>query len=250
MKSLRLRALLSLLALLQAALPRANAEPIQWSYTDTVLTTGPSGSFGPQVLVGYIGNSTFLSPSYAQFAGASGQGTGSASALAYQMGVFPYGSFVSGHEGDFNQNVHTFNLTVGLTDAASGKSGSLIFHGGVDGFANRLLLATDASGTMLSFSHLNATFSSPTTQSVVLGNHLYKVSIDPVTINPSVRWPISPPGSWSPNTFSGYYAAGMQVQVSDVPEPSTLALAAVGLAGLGVRACRRRRCSPHRQPGP
>jgi PEP-CTERM motif len=65
----------------------------------------------------------------------------------------------------------------------------------------------------------------------------HKVSIDPFTfsynqvVTSSTQYPI----------ISPYQNVPIHVQVSDLPEPSALALAAAGLAGLGLRAWRRRR---------
>jgi MYXO-CTERM domain-containing protein len=109
--------------------------------------------------------------------------------------------------------VNTFDLRVGLQDASSNLGGDLIFHGGVNGSAG---MTISAFGSSSSWSSISLTYTQ-LTQSLQLGNHLYTVTMDGSTLG------------------------GMRVQVSDVPEPSTLALAALGLSGLGLRAWRRRR---------
>jgi hypothetical protein len=84
---------------------------------------------------------------------------------------------------------------------------------------------------------LHVGFTGATTQSLVLGDHLYTVSISPLFLQAGGN--LSTIGSLpfvSPN-----HNEMVSVQVSDVPEPSTLALAA---AALGVRAWRRRRRVP------
>jgi MYXO-CTERM domain-containing protein len=231
---------LVLVVLLLAAVPRASAEPIQWNYTGSVVTTGPSLTYGSHVLVG---NGSFIFQ--AQFADVTGAGTGSTSVNAFQMRTSPTAIFDGVGEGTFLRDVHTFDLTVGLTDATSGKSGSLIFNGGVDGFVNRVtpVAGGGPSGIgQISMTHLDLSFSNPSSQSLVLANHLFKVSIDPFTFTTGALWP-PPPGTTISSGPSAYRGVPIQVQVSDVPEPSTLALAAAGLAGLGLRAWRRRRVS-------
>jgi hypothetical protein len=132
-------------------------------------------------------------------------------------------------------------------DSASVKSGSVVFQGTVDGSMwtgspQSIINGVDSSKGGV---QLQVGFTEPMQQSLQLGNHLYKISIAPFNFQyyqslTGVTLPVVTP----------YQNVPINVQVSDVPEPSTLALAAIGLAGLGVRACRRRRCSPHRQPGP
>jgi hypothetical protein len=164
------------------------------------------------------------------------------------MRIVPNSSNYVPYDNTFIGSVHTFNLTVDLTDTASGQSGSFIFHGGVDGFVNKVISSPggDAGPHLLSTTDLNLRFSSPTTQSMVLGNHLYKVTIDWFTFSTSSPWPPPPGSSGIPSDAAAYREVPMRVQVSDVPEPSTMALAAVGLAGLGLRAWRR--CRARRAP--
>jgi hypothetical protein len=70
-----------------------------------------------------------------------------------------------------------YNLTLRLEDIHSNKAGDLTFHG---------LLSGTVSATS---SHLTNSFSSPTTERLLLGGHLYSV-----TINPSLMT-LAPPGS-------------------------------------------------------
>src|SRR5262249_24841241 len=71
---------------------------------------------------------------------------------------------------------HTaFTLKLHLKDTNWGKSADLIFQGVIN-------------GTLTAFkSNLTATFKSPTTQTVTLGNHVYKVTL-PSVLHPTGPW--------------------------------------------------------------
>jgi hypothetical protein len=153
-----------------------------------------------------------------EFADVSGTGADSAKVNAFLMRVLTSTGFT---DFTFHKEIDTFNLTVGLKDGASGASGFLTFKGSVDG-----TLYGAQTGSVL-----KVAFASPTNQSLVLGQHQYAVSLAPFTFN----------YQGTDNGFSPYQPVPMSVQVSDVPEPSTLALAAVGLAAVGWRAWRRRK---------
>ena len=94
-------------------------------------------------------------------------------------------------------------------------------------------------------------FSGATQKSLLLGDHLYKVSIDPFAFG--WREVI---GNTFHSTVSPYQSVPINVQVSTVPqpstlavpEPSTLALLATGLAGLGALLATSPR-SPRRATG-
>jgi hypothetical protein len=141
-----------------------------------------------------------------------------------------------------------YNLTLHLTDTPSNSSGALTFHGTIAG-----TVSADAA-------HLSNTFSSPTTESVKLGSHLYTV-----TINPSLMT-LAAPGSTTPpqinalvsvtnatgNTPSPPQPPTPQIQtpppssgtpggtVHSSPEPSSLALGMLASGWLGLAALRRR----------
>jgi hypothetical protein len=230
-----LRVCLALLAFLLAAVPWAGAEPIQWSYQGQVVTTGPSdtspygnGPPDPHILI-----SAYRSPgggmsrdpgNQVQFADVSGSGSGAASVTAFQMRASTY--FNSSW---FTKDLHTFNLGIGIKDGTSGVTGAVSFQGALEGKMG--------GGIAARYVDLQVGFTGATQKSLVLGNHLYKVSIDPfhfqfTILNSDVK---------SYPTITPYQDVPINVQVSDVPEPSTLALVAAGLAGLGLRAWRRRR---------
>jgi hypothetical protein len=225
----------ALVALLLVAVPRAAAEPITWSYQGQVVTTGPSTDYngkplGPHVLVSTdFPDGVINASSRTEFADVTGTGSGSTSVTAFQMRANTY--FAGG---SFFKNLHTFNLGFAIRDTASGVTGTISFQGTVDGFM-KTVMTPPPQGT--GWANLQVGFTGATQKSLVLGDHLYKVSIDPFLfqavqdLNGIKTFPIT----------TAYQNVPINVQVSDVPEPSTLALAVVGLSGLGLRVWRRRR---------
>src|SRR5262249_51188910 len=97
-----------------------------------------------------------------------------------------------------------------IFDKASGTSDNLVFSGKING--------TLSNGSAI----LNNTFTSPETQSVQIGQHQYTVKIGP----------FAPPGPPTAN-ISGSISALATVAVNDAPEPSSLALPALGLPLFG-----------------
>jgi hypothetical protein len=116
----------------------------------------------------------------------------------------------------FNNKAYT--LTLYLQDQDSLKSGTLSFNGQLNG-----TLTADSS-------NIKNTFTGLTTQKLVLGDHVYTVTIGPYS-------PPGPPGG----TNSGSIAARAEVSISliQLPEPSSLALAFLGAIG-GLTLRRRR----------
>jgi hypothetical protein len=110
-----------------------------------------------------------------------------------------------------------YSLQLSVTDS-SGASGSLTFKGELNGTVTA------------SSSNLTNTFTNQTTQTLLLGDHLYTVTIGDFT-KPG------PPGS----TASGAISAQAVITVQTLPEPGTLALASVGVLGLVGTLWRRRR---------
>jgi hypothetical protein len=104
-----------------------------------------------------------------------------------------------------------YSLTLTITDDDSKKTDSMVFTGKFDG-------TVSAKSAIV----MN-TFTGPETQSKVIGNTLYTVKIGP----------FAPPGPPS-STNSGSISALASVTVSEVPEPSTLALSGLCLSLLGA----------------
>jgi hypothetical protein len=105
-----------------------------------------------------------------------------------------------------------YSMTLTITDEASMQTGGLVFSGKFNG-----VLSSKSALIMNEFT-------SPETQAVQIGSHLYTVKIGP----------FAPPGPPTA-TNSGSISALASVTVKEVPEPSTLALAGMclGVCGAG-----------------
>jgi hypothetical protein len=117
-----------------------------------------------------------------------------------------------------------YTLSLFLQDQDSKKSGTLAFNGQFNG-----TLTADSS-------NITNTFTGDTTQKLVLGDHLYTVTIGPYSAP-------GPPGAVN----SGSIAARAEVTVSllSLPEPSSFVLAFVGAAG-GLVFGRKQRFTAYR----
>jgi hypothetical protein len=119
-----------------------------------------------------------------------------------------------------------FNLKVHLTDTASNLSGDLTYSGTL---AGKLTSTT---------SQLNATFSSPFTQMLTLGTHVYTVTIDPSLVN------LPTPGATSPASIDAKVTVASAGPVGppthQTPEPASLVLGATAVLGLFARRAWRR----------
>jgi hypothetical protein len=113
-----------------------------------------------------------------------------------------------------------YGLTLTITDGPSGQSGSLTFGGQLTGVLSsaNALVTNKFTGDLI--------------QSAVIGNDLYTVTMSS----------FAPPG---PPTATNLGSIGALVGVTplEAPEPSTLALAGVGLSLLGFKRWRRRKLS-------
>jgi hypothetical protein len=117
-----------------------------------------------------------------------------------------------------------YTLSLYLVDQASGLNCTLTFTGKFNG-----------SVTALS-SNLKNTFTGLITQTLILGDDKYTVTIGPFV-------PPGPPGSSSSGSIGAHATVKVETIIKDVPEPSTLILAVAAMPLLGVAAWRRVRKS-------
>jgi hypothetical protein len=183
----------------------AHADPIGWSYawsTTTAAVPGDQGNSGEVIFT-------------AQPGGTSGGKSTITAAAVSTLSDAPA------------SNLDTFtgekySLTLTLTDTASGKSGTLTFTG--------KLFGTLGQGS----ANITSTLDSPLTQTLVLGNDTFKVTIGPFT-------PPGPPSATQSGAVSATVdpSAGGTPPPAQAPEPTALVLAGLGAAG--AFAARRRR---------
>jgi hypothetical protein len=122
----------------------------------------------------------------------------------------------------------TYALGLTLTDNPSGAAGTLVFTGRLDG--------TASAGN----ANITNTFTGNTTQSVVLGDDLFTVTMTSYT-------PPGPPDETQTGSIGAQAVITIEnIHILTLPEPGTLALAFLGVACLLGRrrlsvAARRRR---------
>jgi hypothetical protein len=201
-------------------------------------------AFGEQIHWGYEGDiTTNYNYSSLTFTGGSGTAAGSTLVLGYDLkaksllqGALPH--FFSKDNGD------TFQFNLRITDAASGETAMASFSGFIEGTVRGSI------GENADYRRMKGEFLKPLSQALRLGNNLYTVTVGETAFGiwENVYYP--KPIGWSPgskpNSDGRLTSAGyVQVDVMSVaPEPSSLVMAATGVAAFGVRVWRRlrRRC--------
>jgi hypothetical protein len=225
---------MALVALLLVHVPQASADyiPPTWSYATTFTTTGPYAVNNSPPGDGITHSINDGNISVVLYGFRSFPETGSVGSVSSLYMQAYASSPWTGEVGNFSPDKNIFDLTVALTDKASGTSGSLVFHGGIGGSYSVGRYDQNASefGPGYLATNLTYPYFSSRTQSLRLGELFYTVSLLPYafdanTVSMSVL--VSGENPLSP--------------VSTVPEPSTLALAVAGLAELGLRQWRQRR---------
>lgn len=249
LNSFQFRAAASAALLLLAAL-RATAgsmAPLQWSYQST---------FTPQQSAGFTArppyNSEVVGLPYGSLSpfGTQGQVTGSSATIAVGM-TNPLEISGSDHTwidvpnmtGISLNGIGGYVITLTLKDNASRQSGSLSFSGQLSGSATPVVSPSGFDWQPPYFYWpVTNTFTSPTTESVVLGHNVYTVTVGPfIAPDPNV-----PPVVHLEDfpLYMGSSGATIDATVSVVantPEPATLTIADLGLAGAAVVRQRRNR---------
>jgi hypothetical protein len=188
------------LALLLAVTTAGRADPISWSYS---WSNSPTQINADTPGGGYLTLSNETTKT----------AVGDSDVVA--TNIQGHSSATGGQVDTFTHKTYTLGLT--LTDQASGVSGNLNFTGELNG----TLTATS--------SLITNTFTGLTTQSLVLGDNLYTVTVDSYTAP-------GPPGSAN----AGSIGAVATVSIFHLPEPSTLVLSGLGACFLALAARRRR----------
>jgi hypothetical protein len=196
------RAVAAVIVGLTPTVARAEPTPISFGYDFTTpqTVTGDAGNFG-SVAFATTNGGTATGPSVSLTAASI---TAISSALPSNPDTF------SGE---------TYNVTLALTDSASGKSGSLTFVGKLFG---------TLTGEV---SNIKTSFASPT-QTLMLGHDKYTVTLGPLvppaTPNATVVGDLM-------STVAVQAVGGVVTPASQSPEPCTLLLAGLGLAAVVVR---------------
>ncbi len=183
----------------------ARAEPI-WSYSwsSTVpAVTSDDGSLGKVILTPGFGG---------PMSGPASSGPGITAATLDASGPAS-GTAVFTNRG--------YGLTMHLTDINSNTSADLKFTGAF-------------SGTLASAFNLTNSITKPPTQSVTLGGYTYNVSL-------GLYVPPEPGKSGSVGANVTISGPGQVPPINQVPEPTSLVLAGLGLSALGLGYWRRNR---------
>jgi MYXO-CTERM domain-containing protein len=179
----------------------AHAAALPWTYQWTPSTTQVFSSGSPTTFV-------VLTP--------ESPGTAFGNATITALSLESFSNAAAATPAVFN-NV-PFGVTMNIKDLSNGLTGALSFNGTV-------------SGTLSSAqSNLFVNFGGPPTQTLNLGTDSFTVKLSTAS-----------PGAPGSNILGSVSAAVKDGGVSSTPEPSTLALAGLGLTGLGIGWLKRRR---------
>ncbi len=209
------RMAIALTLLFIALIPRrGEAGLIPWSYQwSAEPTVVDADSLGPYHRP--TGGITLTPGAIAITGGNPGVALGSKGIVAVNLTAFTFAPRPDGKPDSFTNAPYRLGIT--LTDVDSNKSGMLHFAGVFDG---------DLTASTV---NLRTYFTSAAKLSLILGQNRYTVSLATYT-------PPDPPAEGGAGNISAF----VSVQPASAPEPSTLILAGMGLAGAVFSGLRRR----------